>query len=38
MIKLTIDGKTIEAQEGATVLNAAEAAGLYIPTLCNHPQ
>jgi formate dehydrogenase major subunit len=38
MIKLTIDGKTIEVQEGTTVLNAAEAAGLYVPTLCNHPQ
>ena len=38
MIKLTIDGKTIEVQEGTTVLHAAEAAGLYIPTLCNHPQ
>ena len=38
MIKLIIDGKTIEAQEGTTVLKAAEEAGLYIPTLCNHPQ
>ena len=38
MIKLTIDGKTIEAQDGTTVLKAAEEAGLYIPTLCNHPQ
>ncbi len=38
MIKLTIDGKTIEVQEGTTVLRAAEEAGLHIPTLCNHPQ
>ena len=38
MIKLTIDGKTIEVQEGTTVLNAAKEAGLYIPTLCHHPQ
>jgi formate dehydrogenase major subunit len=38
MIKLTIDDKTIEVQEGTTVLEAAEAAGLYIPTLCHHPQ
>ncbi len=38
MIKLTIDGKTIEVQEGMTVLQAAEAAGVYVPTLCNHPQ
>ena len=38
MIKLTIDGTTIEVKEGTTVLCAAESAGLYIPTLCNHPQ
>ncbi len=38
MIKLTIDGKTIEVQEGKTVLEAAEAAGLYVPTLCHHPK
>ena len=38
MIKLTIDGKPIEVQEGTTVLEAAEAAGVYIPTLCHHPQ
>ena len=38
MIKLTIDGKTIEVQEGTTVLEAAEAAGVFVPTLCHHPQ
>ena len=38
MIKLTIDDKTIEVQEGTTVLEAAEAAGVYVPTLCHHPQ
>jgi formate dehydrogenase major subunit len=38
MINLTIDGKNVEVQEGTTVLEAAEAAGLYIPTLCHHPQ
>ena len=38
MINLTIDGKTIEVQEGTTVLEAAEAAGVYVPTLCHHPQ
>ena len=38
MIKLTIDGNEIEVQEGTTVLEAAEAAGLYVPTLCHHPQ
>jgi len=38
MINLTIDGKTFEVQEGKTVLEAAEEAGVYVPTLCNHPQ
>jgi formate dehydrogenase major subunit len=38
MINLTIDGNNIEVKEGTTVLEAAEAAGVYIPTLCHHPQ
>ncbi len=38
MIKLTIDGKEIEVNQGTTVLEAAEAAGVYVPTLCHHPQ
>ena len=38
MITLTIDEKTIEVKEGSTVLEAAEAADIYIPTLCHHPQ
>jgi len=37
MIKLTIDGKAVEAKEGGTVLQAAQEAGIYIPTLCYHP-
>ena len=32
---LTIDGKHISAEEGATVLQAATEAGIYIPTLCH---
>ena len=36
-IYLTIDGTDIEAEKGATVLEAAQGAGLYIPTLCYHP-
>ena len=38
MVNLTIDGKNIEVKEGMTVLNAARAAGIEIPTLCDHPQ
>ncbi|OGO00060.1 MAG: hypothetical protein A2Y58_00745 [Chloroflexi bacterium RBG_13_51_52] len=36
-IKLTIDGTEIEIERGATVLQAAQSAGIYIPTLCYHP-
>ena len=34
MISLTIDGKTVKAKEGMTVLAAAKEAGIDIPTLC----
>ena len=37
MVNLTIDGKPVEVPEGTTVLQAATAAGIHIPTLCNHP-
>ena len=37
MIKLNIDGQQVEANEGLTVLEAAQEAGIYIPTLCYHP-
>jgi len=36
-IKLTINGRQIIAKEGATVLEAALGAGIYIPTLCYDP-
>jgi bidirectional [NiFe] hydrogenase diaphorase subunit len=35
-ITLKIDGKEIKAGEGTTVLQAAEKAGIKIPTLCYH--
>ena len=34
-VKLTIDGKQVEAPPTATVLEAAKSAGIYIPALCN---
>lgn len=34
MINLTIDGKSIEVPEHATILEAAQASGIEIPTLC----
>lgn len=35
-VHLTIDGKGVEAEEGATVLEAAHSVGISIPTLCHH--
>ncbi|MCP4646106.1 MAG: 2Fe-2S iron-sulfur cluster binding domain-containing protein, partial [bacterium] len=35
-ISLQIDGKEVKAQEGMTVLEAAQSAGISIPTLCHH--
>ncbi len=35
-IKLEIDGKVVEAEEGMTILQAARQADIYIPTLCYH--
>ncbi len=34
MIKLTINGQEITAPAGSTILEAAKANGIYIPTLC----
>ena len=37
-ILLQIDGKEVAATEGMTVLEAAQGAGVEIPTLCYHEQ
>ena len=34
MIKLTINGQKVQAKEGDTILQAAKASGIHIPTLC----
>ena len=36
-LTITIDGKEIEAKHGQTILEAADAEGIYIPRLCSHP-
>ncbi len=36
-IRLTIDDKEIETQEGRTILETALDNGIYIPHLCHHP-
>ena len=35
-VKMTIDGKEVEAEEGKTILEAARSAGIHIPTFCYH--
>lgn len=35
-VLLTIDGREVRAEEGATLLEAAQGAGIEIPTLCHH--
>jgi formate dehydrogenase alpha subunit len=37
MPNVTIDGRTVEASAGQTVLEAARDAGITVPTLCYHP-
>lgn len=36
-ITLTINGQGVTTEKGMTVLEAAQAAGIYIPTLCADP-
>ena len=36
-MKLKFNGKEVEAREGATILEAARANGVLIPTLCHFP-
>jgi len=36
-IELTIDGVKVRVGWGASVLQAAQSAGIYIPALCYHP-
>ncbi len=35
-LSLTIDGRPCQAKPGQTIAEAARAAGIYIPTLCNY--
>ena len=37
MVKIKIDGKEVEVEEGTYILQAAEKLGIKIPTLCYHP-
>lgn len=35
---ITIDGQKVPFEEGQTIMEAAAAAGVYIPHLCHHPE
>ncbi len=35
-VKLTIDGRTLEAPKGAMIIQVADEAGIYIPRFCYH--
>ena len=37
MINLTIDGMNVTVPKGFTILQAAREVGVYLPTLCWHP-
>jgi NADH dehydrogenase/NADH:ubiquinone oxidoreductase subunit G len=34
---ITIDNRVVRVSEGASIMEAADAAGIYIPRLCYHP-
>jgi NADPH-dependent glutamate synthase beta subunit-like oxidoreductase/NAD-dependent dihydropyrimidine dehydrogenase PreA subunit len=38
MIKITIDGQSVEVPSGTSILDAANKTGIYIPVLCKHPE
>lgn len=38
LVTFIIDGKTVQAEQGQTILKAAEAAGIYIPRLCAYKE
>jgi [NiFe] hydrogenase diaphorase moiety small subunit len=37
-LTFTLDGRSIPFVDGQTILQAASAAGVYIPHLCHHPE
>jgi predicted molibdopterin-dependent oxidoreductase YjgC len=37
-VLLTIDGRSVEAQPGQTVLDVARQNGIHVPALCYHPK
>ena len=38
MVNVTIDGRKLQVPKSATVLTAAKASGIKVPSLCYHPE
>lgn len=38
MITLSVNGRTVEVEDGSTLLDAARAAGVHVQTLCHYPR
>ena len=38
MITLTVNGRSVEVNDGSTLLDAARESGVHIPTLCHYPR
>jgi NADH dehydrogenase/NADH:ubiquinone oxidoreductase subunit G len=38
MVRLTIDGREVQAEEGKTILEVARENNIYIPSLCYHEE
>jgi len=36
-VNIKINGQDLAVESGMTILQAAQTAGIYIPTLCYHP-
>jgi [NiFe] hydrogenase diaphorase moiety small subunit len=36
-VHIVVDGVPVEAKQGQTIMQACDAAGIYIPRLCYHP-
>ena len=37
MVRITINGRNVEVEENASILQAAKAYNIKIPTLCHYP-
>ena len=38
ILTLTVDGRSVSARAGMTVLEACREAGIHLPTLCHDPR